>query len=161
MPDNDAVTSEFADAVGLSGLKSTAGGRAATGAGARHGSAGTAAPPPAVSNWPPPPTPEPFKIAIRQLDFVCRKLVEMTTKIELDAPSGDTESGKPYIDECADQLWPVAYVYGAGSDKPTKGVLLTYAITTLAGYAIVLYTQWKQKSDARRANAQPPLALEK
>lgn len=159
MPDNDAVTSEFADAVGLSGIKA-AGGRSATSAGRSHGSAGAAASPPAADNWPPPPTPEPFKIAIRQLDFVTRKVIEMTTRVELDPPSGQTESGKPYIDECADQLWPIAYMYGAGSEKPTKGVLWTYAITTVLGYAIILYTQWKAKVDARQVNPQPPLTLE-
>lgn len=145
--DNDAITSEFADAVGLSGLKA-AGGRSASAATRSHGSGSTAAAPPAASgNWPPPPTPEPFRIAVSQLDFVCRKLVEMTTKVEIDAPE------KKYMDELADQFWPVAHIYGAGAEAPTKGVLITYAMTAALGYAVVIYTQWKTKHDARLVNA--------
>lgn len=143
MPDpQPAVTDEFTDAVGLSQLKA-AGGRS-TSTARPHGDAAGKVPAPAAPvspAWPPPPTPDLFKQLVRHLDFMTCQITEMTTGVAVDR-----EPDK-YMDEVADQLWPLAHVYGAGADKPTKGVLIMYAVVALAGFATAKYTRWKMRKD--------------
>jgi len=147
-----AVTEEFTDAVGLSALKA-AGGRSAA-VPRSHGSAAAVAPSPAAPSgpsWPPPATPEPFKQMVRQLDFLTCELTAMTTGIPMERES-DT-----YMDEVADSLWPIAHLYGAGAERPTKGVLWMYAIATLGGFAILKYARYKSVRDGQPVSG-PKLA---
>jgi len=134
--DDAAVTSEFADAVGLGQLKTAAGGRA-PGAGRPHGGASSVASAPAASAWPPPPTPDPFKQLVGQFDFVVCKVVEMTTKVQIDPQP------KEYMDQIADSFWPLAHLYGAGAERPSAAVLWTYALAALGGYVVLVYSQWQ------------------
>lgn len=56
-----------------------------------------------------------------------------------------------YMDEVADQLWPLAHVYGAGAEKPTKGVLMMYAIAAVLSFATLKYSRFKSAK-----NGPPP-----
>lgn len=147
--DNEAaVTADFTDAVGLSALKA-AGGRAAPSAPRSHGNAGSpAAPPPAASSlaaWPPPPTPDLFKQLVRHLDMLTCEITEMTSGVKMPREE------EKYMDEVADQIWPLAHVYGAGADKPTRGVLITYALVALLGFASLKYGRFKTIKDGPRS----------
>lgn len=48
-----------------------------------------------------------------------------------------------YMDEVADQIWPLAHVYGAGAEKPTKGVLMMYAVAALLSFVTLKYSRFK------------------
>lgn len=138
MPDIEpAVTDEFADALGLSALKA-AGTRSAASPPRSHGNASTpAASPPAASLWPPPPTPDLFKQMVRHLDHLTCELTQLSTGVMMPR-----EEDK-YMDEVADQIWPLAHVYGAGAEKPTKGVLMMYAVAALLSFVTLKYSRFK------------------
>lgn len=142
-----AVTEDFTDAVGLSALKA-AGARSTASAPRSHGSAGApAAPPPAVSSpaWPPPPTPDLFKQMVRHLDLLTCELTQMSTGVAMQR-----EEDK-YMDEVADQMWPLAHMYGAGAEKPTKGILIMYAVATILSFAALKYARFKTARDSTPA----------
>lgn len=132
-----AVTPEFTDAVGISALKA-AGKRSTSSVPRSHGNAGAPdAPLPAASAWPPPPTPELFKQLVRHLDHLTCELTQMSTGVVVPREE------EKYMDEVADQLWPLAHVYGAGAEKPTKGVLMMYAIAAVLSFATMKYSRFK------------------
>lgn len=142
MPDEigAAVMPEFTDAAGLDAL--AAGGRSAS-ATRSHGDAKTEAPSPAVSTWPPPATPEPFKALVRQMDSIGSAVAALTLKLPI-TPEPDTK----YVDEVADGLWPLAFYYGAGSDKPSVGMLWTYAVASLLGLVAMKIARMKAAAPA-------------
>lgn len=82
---------------------------------------------------------------VRQLDFLTCQLTEMSTGVPV--PREEDR----YMDEVADSIWPLAHLYGAGAERPTRGVLWMYAIATLGGFAILKYARYKAVRDG-----QPP-----
>jgi hypothetical protein len=81
---------------------------------------------------------------VRQVDFLTNQMIEMSTGVTLQREPDQ------YMDEVADSVWPVAFVYGAGAERPTKGVLIMYAIASLCGFALLKYSRLKA------ARTQPP-----
>jgi len=56
-----------------------------------------------------------------------------------------------YMDEVADQMWPLAHMYGAGAEKPTKGILIMYAVATILSFAALKYARFKTARDSTPA----------
>ncbi len=166
MTDNETKTTEpavmpdFADATGLDALLA-AGGRSAGGAARSHGDAGAPASPPAAPistgpTWPPPPTPELFKVLVRQLDTGG----SMIATLVAGAPIAPEEA--QFIDQVADGVWPLAYYYGAGGDRPSKGMLWMYAIASLLGLVSVKLARLKAGGGevVSEGVTRPPVKLE-
>jgi hypothetical protein len=133
-----AVMPNFADAQGLDALLA-AGGRSAETAARSHGDAGkTASPPAVVSDWPPPPTPDPLKTLARQLDTIASTLTTMLTGVNV------TPEDPKFVDQVTDGIWPVMFSYGGGSEKPSKGLLWLYAIASIGGLVTVKIAKFQQ-----------------
>lgn len=148
MPDDipqPAVMPDFADAAGLEAL--SAGGRS-TPMTRSHGDAEKGAPSPAVSSipWPPPPAPEQFKALVSQADSMGAGLASMF------GADGVTPFSTEITDKVADGVWPLAYYYGAGGDKPTKGILFMYAALSIGGLVIMHFAQIKAAKDKQKAS---------
>lgn len=147
-----AVMPEFDDAAGLDALQA-AGGRQPSNA-RSHGDAPKGATPPAASiPWPPPKTPEQFKQLVHQTDSIAAAVADMF------GARGIEPLPQEVTDETANGLWPLAYYYGAGGDKPTKGVLITYAALSIAGLVLLHLAQIKAQKDkdAQKKDARPAL----
>lgn len=141
VPEASPVMPDFADAAGLEALTAAGGAKPST---ARsHGDAPKGATSPAA--WPPPPTPEPFKVLVRQMDSVGSALAAMLT----EAPV--TPEPDKFCDEVADGLWPLAFYYGAGADKPSVGMLWTYALASVLGLVAVKVARVKTAKAAAPA----------
>lgn len=133
-----AVMPDFADATGLDALLA-AGGSSAAPAARSHGDAGAVASAPAVpASWPPPPTPEPFKQLAQQLDTISSTLTTLLTGVTVEAEAPE------FMNQVADAWWPLAHVYGAGAERPSKGVLWLYAIASLGGLIVVKVARWRK-----------------
>lgn len=146
-----AVMPDFEDAIGLDQLLAGArvpgpASEASVGApGARP--AAPSASPAVGPTWPPPPTPEPFAQLVGQLDMVASKLTSILTGVPLEP-----EDPK-FVREVADGCWPLVYTYGAGSDRPSRGVLWLYALASIGGLVTVKVAAWQ---DARARAAKAP-----
>lgn len=128
-----AVMPDFADAAGLETL-AAAGGRSVSPS-RSHGDGKSDAPSPAVA-WPPPETPEPFRALVRQIDGAGSTIAGLW--LEGVEPLPDK-----VCDQTADGLWPLAYYYGAGGDKPTAGILWMYAGAAVLGVVLMHVAQAK------------------
>lgn len=146
MPDEitPAVMPDFADAAGLEAL--SAGGRS-TPVTRSHGDAKAGAPSPAVSSiaWPPPKPPEQFKALIHQADGIGAGIAD------LFGAEGIEPFPAEVTDEVAAGVWPLAYYYGAGGDKPTKGVLIAYAALSIGGLVLMHLAQIKAARDKKKS----------
>ncbi len=132
-----AIMPDFADAVGLDALLA---GKALPPrpAADRATSADDEPPAPAAPSWPPPPTPEPFKTIVAQLDTVISTL----GRVEREEPK--------FVEQVADAVWPLAYYYGAGSQERPSPVMLW----TMAGLSLLAFATVKvQRVRAARAAA--------
>lgn len=108
-----AVMPEFAEAIGLDDLlggKESPRPRPAAGQPTSPATE-TAAPAAVAPSWPPPPPPEPFRHLFVQVDM----LVSMIGRCE--------RVEKKFADDVADNVWPLAYYYGAGSERPSPFML--------------------------------------
>lgn len=150
MPDEipqPAVMPDFTDAAGLDAL--AAGGRSAS-VTRSHGDGKADAPPPAVSGiaWPPPPPPEQFNALVSQADSMGAGIASMF----------GAEGIEPFPTEVTDKvaagIWPLAYFYGAGGDKPTKGILFMYAALSVGGLVIMHLAQIKAAKDKPKVGAE-------
>lgn len=135
---------EFTDAKGLEALLA-AGGRQRQAAPSHGGASPTATPPAAVSERIP-ETPEPFKQMVRQLDAVGSTLTSLLTGVEIE------QEAPAYMDQVAEGLWPIAHVYGAGADKPSKAMLWVMFALSLGGLLIVKVARFKKAKEPQ----QPP-----
>lgn len=128
-----AVMPDFADAAGLEAL-TAAGGRQPSSA-RSHGDAPKGEASPAIA-WPPPETPAQFKALVRQADGVGSMVAGMFVPGVAPLP-------EKVCDQTADGLWPLAYFYGAGGDKPSKGAVWTYAALAILGLVALHIAQVK------------------
>lgn len=142
-----AVMPDFTDAAGLDAL--SAGGRS-TPVTRSHGDVKAGASPPAVSTiaWPPPEPPEQFNALVSQADALGAAAAELF----------GAEGVEPFPSEVTDKtaagVWPLAYYYGMGGDKPTKGALITYAVLSIGGLVLLHLAQIKAAKDKPKAGAE-------
>jgi hypothetical protein len=141
---------EFTDAKGLEALLA-AGGRQRQAAPSHGGASPTATPPAAVA--PIPETPEPFKQMIRQLDTVGSTLATLLTGVEIDREPAE------YMDQVAEGMWPIAHVYGAGAEKPSKVMLWVMFALSLGGLLVVKVARFKKAKEPKEPATPAPLTV--
>lgn len=134
-----AVMPEFADAAGLEAL--AAGGRSTPTNAQSHGAAPKGATAPAaVIPWPPPKVPEQFAQLVHQTDGIACGVAGMFGFPVEPLP-------REMTNETAAGIWPLAYYYGAGGDRPSKGVLFAYAALSVGGMILLHLAQIKAARD--------------